>query len=67
MILQDRRWSDALGSARLHPLTDEADNLGILDLRDVLVELAYGPEVERNMMILPPGCCYSGRRAVHSA
>ena len=46
MILQDRRWSNALGSARLHPLTDEADNLSILDLREVLVELAYGPEVD---------------------
>src|SRR5271157_3112274 len=48
VILQDRRWSDALGSARLHPLTEEADNLGILDLREVLVELAYGPEIERS-------------------
>src|SRR5512135_3494749 len=47
VILQDRRWSNAHDSARPHPLTDEADNLSILDLRETLVELAYGPEVDR--------------------
>src|SRR5208337_984552 len=45
---QDRRRSDVLGSARRHTLTEEADNLGILDLWKVLVEFADGPEVERS-------------------
>src|SRR5208337_1434754 len=45
---QDRRRSDVLGSARLHIRAEEADNVGILDLREVLVELADGPEVDRS-------------------
>src|SRR5271157_2993626 len=48
MILQDRPRIDVLGSARRHTLTEEADNLGILDLWKVLVEFADGPEVDRS-------------------